>query len=125
MVLARPRVLVVSIDSTMAHLLQINLERRGLDVRWQLWAACCNLGRTPRQYAADLVIADLDCPAPECWEAGPRLRGAFREAPLLLLSHERASVHYLVAHEPCRCIEKPFGLNEVVREVSALFRPRS
>src|SRR5579872_3730573 len=39
--------------------LKINQERRGLDVLLHSWAACCNLGGTPRQYAADLVIADL------------------------------------------------------------------
>ena len=107
----------------MAHLLELNLERRGLDVQLQLWAACCGRGATPQAYAADLVIADLDCPVPACWNAGPRLRAAFAGTPLLLLAHERPSARYLLEHAPCRYLQKPFDISETVHEVRASFGP--
>jgi DNA-binding response OmpR family regulator len=119
--LAAPqRVLIVSVDSTMAHLLKLNLERRGLDVQLHPWAACCDRGATPQADAADLVIADLDCPVPACWNAGPRLRAAFAHTPLLLLAHERPSARYLLQYRPCRYLQKPFDISETVREVRAL-----
>jgi DNA-binding response OmpR family regulator len=104
----------------MGYLLKLNLERRGLDVQLQPWAACCDRGVTPQAHA-DLVIADLDCPVPACWNAGPRLRAAFAHTPLLLLAHERPSTRYLLQHEPCRYLQKPFDMSETVREVRALF----
>lgn len=106
----------------MAYILKLNLERRGLDVQSHAWAACCGRGTTPQAYAVDLVIADLDCPVPACWNAGPRLRAAFAQTPLLLLAHERPSARYLLQHEPCRYLQKPFDISETVREVRALFR---
>jgi DNA-binding response OmpR family regulator len=115
------RVLVASIDSTMAQLLKLNLERRGVDVQLQPWAACCNRGAMPQKCVADLVIADLDCPVPACWSAGPRLRATFAHTPLLILAHERPSARYLLQCEPCRSLQKPFAISEAVREIRALF----
>jgi DNA-binding NarL/FixJ family response regulator len=109
----------------MARLLKINLERRGFHVQSQPWAACCGLGDRPWQYTGNVVIADLDCPAPACWNAGPRLRAAYPHIPLLLLAHEHPSARYLRAHQPCGYLQKPFGVSDAVREIDAIFRSRS
>jgi len=124
-VAAPTRVLVLSVDPMMARLLEMNLVRRGLEVQAQSCAACCGLGETSRPYAADVLIADLHCPAPVCWDAGPRLRAAFPRLPLLLLAHERPSAAYLQAHLPCQCLQKPFGMADAVRALEALIRPRA
>jgi DNA-binding response OmpR family regulator len=117
---APPRVLVLSVDRTLSQLVQLNLERRGFDVRQHGWAACCGLGEAPRPCAANLVVADLDCPSPACWNGTPRLRAVFPSHPLLLLAHERPSAPYLQTHQPCRSLQKPFAIDELVQAVSGL-----
>ena len=114
------RVLVLSVDPTIGRLLKLNLERRGLDVRPHAWAACCGIGHVPRQWPADVLIADLHCPAPTCWNAGPNLRAVFPRMPLLLLAHERPSARYLQAYDPCRCLQKPFGVADALGAVESL-----
>ena len=120
---APPPVLVLSVDRTLGRLVQLNLERRGFEVRPHGWAACCGLGEAPRPWAAGLVIADLDCPAPACWAGAPRLRAVFPARPLLLLAHARPSAAYLQAHQPCRSLQKPFAIDELVRAVSGSILP--
>jgi DNA-binding response OmpR family regulator len=108
-------VLVLSVDATLSRLMQLNLERRGFDVRPHTWAACCGRGEAPRGNQADVVIADLDCPAPDCWTAAPQLRALFPSHPLLLLAHDRPSAPYLQTHQPVRSLQKPFAIDELVR----------
>ena len=117
---ASPQVLVLSVDPTLSRLVQLNLERRGFDVQQHRWAACCGLGEAPRACAADLIIADLDCPSPVCWNGAPQLRAVFTQHPLLLLTHERPSAPYLQAHQPCQALQKPFAVDELVRAVNGL-----
>lgn len=119
---ALPRVLVLSVDTTMGGLLTLNLERRAFDARPYAWAACCGIGEVPRPYPADLLIADLHCPAPECWNAGPNLRALFPRMPLLLLAHDRPSPRYLHAHHPCQSLQKPFGVADALDAVYALIQ---
>ena len=117
---ASPRVLVLSVDSTLCRLVWLNLERRGFDVRQHGWAACCGLGEAPQPGAVGLVIADLDCPSPECWKGAPNLRALFPFQPLLVLAHERPSAPYLRVHQPCESLQKPFAVDELVRAISRL-----
>ena len=119
---APPRVLVLSIDPLLGRLVQLNLERRGFEVHQHRWAACCGLGEAPPPRAAGLVIADLDCPSPACWRGAPHLRALFPVRPLLLLAHERPSAPYLQAHQPCRSLQKPFAIDELVQAVGGLLR---
>ena len=110
----------MSVDPTLSRLVQLNLERRGFDVQQHRWAACCGHGESPRGCAADLIIADLDCPAPVCWNGAPQVRAVFKQHPLLLLAHERPSAPYLQAHQPCQALQKPFAVDELVRAVNGL-----
>lgn len=116
------RIAVVSVDPTIARLLQLNLERRGLGVEPHLWAACCGIGEAPPTYPSDLLIADLHCPAPECWNAAPHLRALFPRVPLLLLAPARPSARYLQAHQPCDSLQKPFGIPDALSAIDALVR---
>ncbi len=119
---ALPRVLVLSIDPTLSRLMQLNLERRGFDVQQYGWAACCGRGEAPRPCAAELVLADLDCRSPECWSGAPQVRAVFPSNPLLLLVHERPSATYLHTHQPCRSLQKPFAIDELVQAANGLIR---
>jgi DNA-binding response OmpR family regulator len=116
------RIVLLSADPTMLRLLTLNLERRGLDVEAYAWAACCGFGQAPRMVAADVLVADLHCPAPACWDAARRLRAAYARVPLLLLAHEQASPTYLQTHQPCECLQKPFGVTDALRSVNFLMR---
>jgi DNA-binding response OmpR family regulator len=116
------RVVLLSVDPTMIRLLTLNLDRRGFEVQPHGWAACCGLGDAPRTYAADVLVADLHCPAPACWSAAPRLRAAYAHTPLLLVAHEQASAAYLQAHHPCLCLQKPFGMADALHMVNVLMR---
>jgi hypothetical protein len=104
----------------LGRLVQLNLERRGFNVQQHRWAACCGLGEAPPPCAAGLVVADLDCPPPDCWKAAPHLRALFPFHPLLLLAHGLPSAPYLQTHQPCRCLQKPFAIDELVQAVSGL-----
>jgi DNA-binding response OmpR family regulator len=119
-VAAARRVIVLSLEPTMTRLLSANLQRRGFEVQPYSWAACCGLGEVPRRSAADILLADLHCPAPQCWDAGPRLRKAFADTPLLLLAHELASAAYLQRHHPCECLQKPFSMTDALRAIQTL-----
>jgi DNA-binding response OmpR family regulator len=117
--LDQARVLVLSVDATLAGLLQLNLERRGFSVERQEWAACCGTGAgTPD--AADVVIADLDCPPPAAWSGTRRLRAVFPSQPLLLLAHDWPDTQLVEACRPCQYLQKPFGIGEFMRAVGAL-----
>ena len=116
------RIAVVSVDPTIARLLKLNLERRGLDVESHLWAACCGIGEAPPTCPSDLVIADLHCPAPACWNAAPHLRALCARVPRLLLAPERPSARYLQPHHPCGCLQKPFGIADALSAIDALVR---
>ena len=117
---ALARVLVLSVDATLGWLVEVNLTRRGLAVRQHHWAACCGLGETPPPDGADLVVADLDCPSPGCWRGATQLRVLFPRRPLLLLAHDRPSAPYLQACQPCRSVQKPFAVDELIGAVGAL-----
>ena len=104
----------------LSRLLWLNLERRRFNVTVHEWAACCDRGERPGSVAAGLVISDLDCPAPECWQCGPRLRTLFPAHALLLLAHERPSAPYMQAHAPCGYVHKPFAVDELVGAVQRL-----
>jgi DNA-binding response OmpR family regulator len=69
---------------------------------------------------AGLVISDLDCPAPACWQCGARLRALFPSHPVLLLAHERPSARFVQAHTPCAYLQKPFAVDELVGAVQGL-----
>jgi DNA-binding response OmpR family regulator len=114
------RLLVLSGDPMLSRLVRLNLERRRFSVSVCDWAACCDRGQRPASVAAGLVISDLDCPAPDCWQCGPRLRGLFPFHPLLLLAHERPSAPYVQAHRPCEYVQKPFAVDELVGAVQLL-----
>ena len=116
------RIVVVSVDPTIARLLKLNLERRGFGVEPHPWAACCGIGEAPPICPSDLLIADLHCAAPACWNAGPSLRTLFPRVPLLLLAPERPSARYLQAHDPCDCLQKPFGIADALSAIDALIR---
>jgi DNA-binding response OmpR family regulator len=112
-------VLVLSIDTTLADLLKLNLERRGIGVRHQMWAACCGVGEaTPR--ASDVVVADLDCPPPACWSGTRRVRALFPFQPVLLLAHDWPDSQILAACRPCRYLQKPFAIQDFIEAVGAL-----
>jgi DNA-binding response OmpR family regulator len=122
-VTAARRIILLSVDPTMTRLLIANVRRRGFEVLPYASAACCGLGEVPPPCEAEIFLTDLHCPAPECWDAGPRLRGAHPDTPLLLLAHERPSAAYLQRHQPCDCLEKPFGMAEALRAIEALMHP--
>jgi DNA-binding response OmpR family regulator len=112
-------VLVLSIDTTLADLLKLNLERRGVGVRHQMWAACCGVGEATPQ-ASDVVVADLDCPPPACWRGTRRVRALFPFQPVLLLAHDWPDSQILAACRPCRYLQKPFAIQDFIEAVVAL-----
>ena len=122
-------VLILSVDATLAGLLRVNLERRGFGVRHQAWAACCGLGdAAPREAApedAHLLVADLDCPPPACWNGSQRVRARFPAHPLLLLGHDWPDGQVVEACRPCRYLQKPFAIGEFIDAVGELAQAQS
>jgi len=118
------RVLVLSIDATLADLVKLNLERRRFGVRQQTWAACCGAGAATSE-EADLVVADLDCPPPACWNGLSRLRALFPSHPLLVLAYDRPTAPFLQGCSPCRYLQKPFAIDNFMQAVGSLISPRT
>jgi DNA-binding response OmpR family regulator len=112
-------VLILSLDTTLAGLLRLNLERRGFGVRHQVWAACCGVGQATAE-AADALIADLDCPPPAWWNGTRRVRALFPSHPLLLLGHDWPDGQMVEACRPCRYLQKPFAIDEFLQALGAL-----
>jgi DNA-binding response OmpR family regulator len=112
-------VLILSLDATLAGLLRLNLERRGFGVRHQVWAACCGVGEATVG-AADLVIADLDCPPPAWLNGTRRVRALFPLHPLLVLGHDWPDGQMVEACRPCRYLQKPFAIQDFIQGVGAL-----
>lgn len=112
-------VLILSIDATVAGLLRMNLERRGFGVGHQAWAACCGVGQAMPE-PTDIVVADLDCPPPDCWTANGRVRDLFPSQPVLLLGHDWPDGHKLETCRPCSYLQKPFAIQEFMQAIGAL-----
>lgn len=110
---------MLSIDTTLAHLISVNLEQRGFGARHQAWAACCDVGEASSE-ATDIVVADLDCPPPAFPNGTRRVRALFPLHPLLLLAHDWPDERFLDACRPCRYLQKPFAIDEFMDAVSAL-----
>jgi DNA-binding NarL/FixJ family response regulator len=113
------RVLVLSVDPTISRLLRLNLERRGFEVVEREWAACCGVGDAPTPRSADVLIADLDCPTPVCWSAAPHIRALYPVQGVVLLAHGLPSVGYAQAYGPCKIVQKPFAVDEMIHAVGA------
>ncbi len=109
------KVLVASADTALSDLIRVNLERRGFLVRQADWAACCEPSPPALPRAVNAVVADLNCAAPACWGAAPRLRTAFPEPPLLLLAHDWPSATQARACQPCRYLRTPVAIGDLLR----------
>jgi DNA-binding response OmpR family regulator len=111
-------VLLYSTDSRFSDLLERNLSKRGLRVRQQAWSAChAGTGDAPRQVPADvdLVIADLDCIGPACWQAIVHLRRVVHSLPVVFLAYEWPNPGRLGRCQPCGFLRKPFAVDELLR----------
>ena len=113
------RVLILSLDTTLTGLLRLNLERRGFGVRHQAWAACCGAGEATLE-TVEVVIADLDCPAPAWGSGARRVRGLFPSHPLLLLGHDWPDGQIVNTCHPCRYLQKPFAIDDFMQSLRAL-----
>ncbi len=106
-------VLLCSRDPELSALLTVNLERRDFTVQWELWSPCCEWIRDGHR-DVDLVIADLDCQEPGCWDAATRLRGAYQRQPLILLGYAWSAPSRLLPLKPFSYVRKPFGIVDLL-----------
>jgi DNA-binding response OmpR family regulator len=116
-------VIVCSTDTKFADLLLQNLNKCGfVYVRHVQWAACCALPPIQVQSDPDIIVADLCCPAPECWRGIERVRGRFPGKPVLFLGHGWPGSALTYACWPGRIVRKPLAMNELLttfREITS------
>jgi DNA-binding response OmpR family regulator len=115
----RPRVAIYSVDAMLSDLLARNLARRGFGVRQAARTPCCD-HLADLLEAADVVIADLDCPAPACWQGVARLREQHPSLPVVFLAHDRPDAGRLRAWRPYRYLRKPLAVDELLRVLAEL-----
>lgn len=111
--------LVCSPDRALADIVAWNLERRGYGVRREAWAACCPAtGEMPP--AEDVIIVDLDCPAPTTWQALARVRERYGDRPVIVLSYEWPDARHLLVLRPGAYHRKPFAIEDLLHSVLVL-----
>jgi CheY-like chemotaxis protein len=118
------RILVWSADGSLANLVTWNLEHRGFAVLRAAGAPCCE-PLPPATPAPDVVIADLNCPEPRCWDGVSQLRERFGRQPLILLSHAWPPTHRLRAIQPYGYLKKPFAIEELLKILHQVLPVRS
>jgi DNA-binding response OmpR family regulator len=118
MVGSESSVLLYSTDTRFSDLLTWNLAKRGFRVRQQAWAAChAQAGDVPTDVPpeVDLIVADLDCMGPACWQAIVHLRRLARSLPVVFLAYEWPNSGRLGRCRPCGYLRKPFAVDELLR----------
>lgn len=108
-------VLVFSTDAALVERLRSSLAVHGLHVRHATWAPCCAVPTGAEQTPTDVVVADLDCPEPDCWRHATRLRRAFGSLPVVFLFHALPDEARLRAWRPSAYLRKPFAVDELLR----------
>jgi DNA-binding response OmpR family regulator len=110
-------VLICSTDITITHLLLQNLNKCGfVSARHAAWSACCAPAPEPVQ-DPDLVIADLCCPAPECWDGIENVRARFPSQPVLFLAHAWPGGDISERCSPGSVVRKPLSMQELLEAV--------
>jgi DNA-binding response OmpR family regulator len=115
-------VLICSADATLSALVGRNLVRRGFEAQLVQWAPCCDDLPAEIVEAPDLVVADLGCPEPWCWQGVERVRARFGSLPALFLTYGWPTRVRLKACQPGALIRKPFAICDLLQalgEVSA------
>ncbi len=105
-------VLLCSEDDALSKLIHVNLERRGFQTHHTVWDTC--LAEPAAQPRADVVLADLVAPEPDCWNDAGRMRQAFPGVPLILFAHAWPDHTRLQPLHPCHCLRKPFAVESLL-----------
>src|SRR5919201_3346238 len=118
-------VLICSTDTKFVHLLLQNLNRCGFVVaRHVAWSACCGPVSPNVEDEPDAIVADLCCPAPECWRGVESVRARFPGRPVLFLAHTWPGRALTERCRPGGVVRKPFSMQELLaalREVASGF----
>lgn len=119
---ARPRILVVEDDESIALALKLNLEAEGYAVSWEADGES-GLGAA-RSADPDLVILDVMLPKKNGLEVVRQLRSEGRLVPVIMLSARGAESDKVLGLELGAedYITKPFGLAELFARVKAVLR---
>ncbi len=119
-------VLVCSTDTKIADLLLQNLNKCGfVHARHLQWAACCTAAPANIRSEPDIVVADLCCPAPECWSGIERVRGRFPEKPVLFVAHSWPGSALTDACWPGRIVRKPLAMHDLLTALRELVQKTS
>jgi DNA-binding response OmpR family regulator len=106
----------------LADLLLRNFRHYGFErARHVAWSACCEPAPDGLDgEAPDVVIADLCCPAPECWHGIERVRACFTLRPVLFLAHAWPGGVLAEQCAPGRIVRKPLAMPELLAALRGL-----